>query len=230
MQTSRYFRPALFKFLRELKHNNNREWFAANKPRYQSEVRDPLLRFVSDFGPHLHQLSRHFVADARPVGGSLFRIYRDTRFSPDKRPFKTWAAAQFRHERGGDVHAPGFYLHLEPGEVLAATGIWHPDAETLARIRDAIVAHPRQWQRAVSGPKFKALCSLGGESLSRPPRGYNPEHPWIEDLKRKDFVGWTDFTQAQACAPDFLARFSAACAAAAPLMEFLTRAVGLDWS
>jgi len=229
MRTSRYFSPALFKFLRELKRNNNREWFAANHRRYESEVRDPLLRFVSDFAPHLRQISRHFAADARPVGGSLFRIYRDTRFSPDKRPFKTWAAAQFRHERGRDVHAPGFYLHLEPGEVFAAAGIWRPDSDTLAKIRDAIVAHPRSWKRAVSGKKFKALCALGGDSLERPPRGYDPEHPLLEDLKRKDFVCWTDFNQAQAGAPDFLARFTAAGRAAAPFMEFLTRAKNLDW-
>lgn len=224
-----YFRPALFKFLRELKRHNDREWFAANKTRYQEEVQAPLMRFVSDFRPQLLKLSRHFVADPRPVGGSIFRVYRDTRFSPDKKPFKTWAAAQFRHERGRDVHAPGFYLHLEPGDVFAAAGIWHPHSDTLARIRDAIVAKPKAWKRSISGPEFKSLCTLGGEALRRPPRGYDPDHPLLEDLKRKDFIGWTDFSEAEACAPDFLVRFAAACRAGAPLAAFLTKAIGLDW-
>jgi len=229
MTTTGYFSPALFKFLRELSRHNNREWFAENKTRFQEQVQAPLMRFVSDFRPHLRELSRHFLADPRPVGGSIFRIYRDTRFSPDKKPFKTWAAAQFRHERGRDVHAPGFYLHLEPGEVFAAAGIWRPEADALARIRDAIVARPPQWKRALSGKAFKALCTLGGETLRRPPRGYDPEHPLLEDLKRKDFICWTDFREADACAPDFLERFAAACRAGAPLAAFLTQALGLDW-
>ena len=137
-----HFAPALFAFLRELRENNNREWFQANKGRYEADVRDPLLRFIADFALPLHELSTHFVADPRPVGGSLFRIYRDVRFSKDKSPYKTQAAAHFRHERGKDVHAPGFYLHLEPDDVFAGAGIWHPDMKSLTKIRDAIVANP----------------------------------------------------------------------------------------
>ncbi len=116
MKRRSYFRPELFQFLRELKANNEKEWFQANKHRYESEVKEPMLRFISDFAPYLRQISRHVVADPRPVGGSMFRIYRDTRFFKDKSPYKTTAAAHFPHRDGGkDVHAPGFYLHIEPG-------------------------------------------------------------------------------------------------------------------
>src|SRR5688572_21278461 len=131
MLKSAYFTPRLFQFLRELKANNDRSWFQANKGHYESDVKQPLLEFIADFGPPLREISEHFDADPGPVGGSLFRIYRDTRFSRDKTPYKTHAAAHFRHERGKDVHAPGFYLHLEPDNVFAACGIWHPDSDTL---------------------------------------------------------------------------------------------------
>lgn len=142
-----HFTPELFRFLRELKRNNTREWFLANKERYEVFVRAPFLRFVGDFGPLLRRISPQFVADPRPVGGSLFRIYRDTRFSKDKRPYKTQVAAHFPHGAAGkDVHAPGFYLHLEPGGCFAAAGLWHPDPPALAEVRDAIVERPAAWR------------------------------------------------------------------------------------
>ena len=118
---------ALFDFLRDLRDNNDREWFAANKGRYVTDVRDPMLGFIADFAAPLAEISPHFVADPRANGGSLFRIYRDTRFSRDKTPYKTNVGAHFRHAAGKDAHAPGFYLHLEPGMCFAACGVWRPD-------------------------------------------------------------------------------------------------------
>jgi uncharacterized protein (TIGR02453 family) len=224
-----HFSPSLFAFLRELSRNNNREWFLANRARYEREVRDPLLQFIADFAHHLRRISPHFVADPRPVGGSLFRIYRDTRFSRDKRPYKTVAAAQFRHEQGKNVHAPGFYLHLEPGNVFAGAGLWHPDAETLRAVRDAIVAKSGNWKRAVSGKAFRERFELGGEALKRPPRGYDPEHPLIDDLKRRDFVAMTPFDDAEVLAADFLDRYAEVSRRARPFMRFLTVAVGLPF-
>jgi uncharacterized protein (TIGR02453 family) len=229
MASRPYFGPGLFDFLRELRQHNSRDWFLANKPRYESEVRDPMLRFITDFGPRLRAISRHFRADPRPVGGSLFRIHRDTRFSKDKTPYKTMVAAQFRHEAGGDVHAPGFYLHLEPGQVFAGAGLWRPDAGTLAKVRDTLVAHPERWTRAVSGRAFRKTVTFSGEMLARPPRGYDPAHPLIVDLKRKDFVVTAPLSEAAACAPDFMGRVTPVYQTAAPLVEFLTRAVGLRW-
>ena len=223
-----YVTPRTFAFLRELAANNDRGWFEANKQRYLAEVRDPLLRFVADFAPRLAKLSKHMVADPRPVGGSLFRIYRDTRFSKDKSPYKTQVGMSFRHDAGRDVHGPVFYLHLEPGTVFAAAGLWHPPAEVLKQVRDAIAEHPEAWQRATRGRRGVVLDEDGG-SLKRPPRGYDPEHPFVDDLRRTSFTSSTSFSQKHACAADFPARFAEACRAKAPLMQFLTGAVGLPF-
>jgi uncharacterized protein (TIGR02453 family) len=225
-----YFSPELFAFLTELRMNNNRTWFLANKDRYESAVRAPFLQFIADFGPLLRTISRHFVADPRPTGGSLFRIYRDARFSKDKSPYKTQAAAHFPHgATSKDVHAPGFYLHLEPGNCFAGAGLWHPDAPSLGQVRDAIVAHAAQWKRVNSAKAFTSRFASWGEKLKRAPSGYDPQHPCIEDLKRKDFVTTVRFTEGEACAPDFLDWFTESCRIAAPLMQFLTEAVGLPW-
>ena len=220
-----YVTPATFAFFRELAAHNDRAWFEKNKDRYHREVRDPLLRFVADFAPKLTKLGKHMVADPRPVGGSLFRIYRDTRFAKDKSPYKTHAGLTFRHEAGRDVHGPIFYLHLEPGRVFAACGMWHPAPEAVKAIRDAIVEKPERWRRAIAGLAFDP----GSDSLSRVPRGYDPEHPCAEHLKHKSFTASADFTQAQACAPDFLARYADACKKNLRLMEFLAGAVGLPF-
>jgi uncharacterized protein (TIGR02453 family) len=216
-----------FRFLTELAENNDREWFAANKQRYLDELRDPLLDWIEAFAPKLRKLSAHMLADPRPVGGSLFRVYRDTRFSKDKRPYKTHAGLSFRHADGRDVHGPIFYLHLEPGRIFTAAGLWHPPSETLRQVRDAIVAHPERWKRATRGRG----CAIddGGESLKRAPRGYDPEHPLVEELKRKSFTASTEFMQKQACAVDFADRVASAYRSATPLMQFLTSAVGLRW-
>jgi uncharacterized protein (TIGR02453 family) len=219
----------VFRFYRELAKNNDREWFHRNKSRYEKQVRDPLLQFVSDFGPHLYRINPHLVADPRPVGGSLFRIHRDVRFSKDKSPYKSHAGLRFPHEDAKTVHAPGYYLHLEPGSVFAGAGIWHPDPVTLGRVRDAIVADPRGWKRAISAKRFRERCGLGGESLKTPPKGYDPDHALIEDLKRKDFVAYATFTEDQAGSRDFLKRFADACSAMKPFMAFVTRVVGALW-
>ena len=220
-----YITPRTFRFFRELARHNDREWFEANKRRYLEEVRDPLVRSIEAFGPKLARISAHMVADPRPVGGSLFRIYRDTRFSKDKHPYKTHAGLSFRHADGRDVHAPVFYLHLEPGSVFAAAGMWRPPAESVKLVRDAIVAHPERWKRVTH------TCPLGepGDGLQRTPRGYDPEHPLVADLKRQSFITTTSFTEKEASAPDFLDRFAQACRRATPLMRFLTGAVGLPW-
>ena len=229
MPTSPHFSPALFGFLRRLGRNNNREWFQANKPAYERDVRDPLLRFIADFAPHLKRISPHFVADPKPVGGSMFRIYRDTRFSRDKRPYKTVASAQFRHEQGKDAHAPGFYLHLEPGNVFAGVGLWRPDGPTLRAVRDAIVDAPANWKRAKAAKTFRARFALAGESLKRPPRGYDAEHPMVEDLMRKDFVAFAGFDDADVFRANFLRRYADTLRSAKPFMAFLTKGVGLPW-
>lgn len=229
MSVNVHFGPQLFEFLRELKDNNERNWFEANRERYEAHVRGPLLEFIAAFGPRLKEISPRYVADARPSGGSMFRIHRDVRFSRDKRPYKTMAALHFRHERARDVHAPGFYLHLEPGEVFCAVGIWRPDQPTLEMVRGCIVANPDVWRAATSGRRFQTTYRFEGESLKCPPKGYDAGHPLIEELKRKDFVAVARFTEAGSCEPDFVERYAGACGVAAPFMEWITGAVGLEW-
>jgi uncharacterized protein (TIGR02453 family) len=224
-----HFTPALFRFLRSLRRHNDREWFAANKDRYERDVRDPLLRFIDAAASPLRSISREVVADPRPVGGSMFRIYRDTRFSADKSPFKTHVAAHFRHRAGKDVHAPGYYLHLAPGEVFAGAGVWRPDTSSLLAIREAIAARPQAWSRATSGSAFRKMCVVGGEASARPPRGFDPHHPLIDQLKRKEFIAGHEWTEDDAVADDFLDRFIAFCRAASTMNAFLASALGKHW-
>ncbi len=226
---SPYITPVLFDFLRDLKQNNDKAWFEENKQRYESVVREPLLKFIADFAIHLAKISPYFEADPRKVGGSLFRIYRDIRFSTDKSPYKTHAGIQFRHESGRDVHAPGFYLHLEPDNVCTAIGVWQPDIETLGKIRDAIVAHPTRWQKIFSDEKFAAIFTLEGDKLKKAPKGYDPNHTLIEILKYKELYIFTSFSEGKACTVDFIERYAEVCHLAKPFIEFLTKAIGLPW-
>src|SRR4029450_921750 len=138
------FGPELFAFLADLRANNNRDWFAENKQRYEDQLLEPALTFIATFAPHLEKISPHFRADARPSGGSLFRIYRDTRFSKDKSPYKTNLGIHFRHERAKDAHAPGFYLHIGPDEGFAGAGMWHPDTQPANGGRGGIGEEPRR--------------------------------------------------------------------------------------
>ena len=224
-----HFTPALFEFLAELAANNRREWFQINKVRYQRDVQDPLVQFVADFGGMLRGISPHMVADPRRSGGSVFRIYRDVRFSKDKSPYKTNAGIHFRHEVGREVHGPGLYLHMEPGNVFAGAGIWNPNSATTEKIREAIVAKPGKWEKIVDDDGFASTFSLEGDSLKRAPRGFDAGHPHIEYLKLKSFVAITPFTEEEACSPAFIDLYAGACRVAAPFAEFLTTAVGLDW-
>jgi len=219
--------PALFRFVGELAANNDRDWFAANKERYEREVREPALAFVTAFGPYLEGISAHFVADARKVGGSLFRIHRDTRFSKDKSPYKTHTGIQFRHERARDAHTPGFYLHLEPRRVFVGVGIWRPPTADARSIRAGIDADPEGWRRAAHGRRFRGSFELAGESLKRPPAGFAADHPLLEDLKRKDFIATARLTQRQVTAPDFVERFADLCRTGKPYVAFLCDSLGL---
>ena len=192
--------PETFHFLGELARNNDRDWFNANKQRYIEEVRDPLCSFIEAFAPRLAKIHANLVADSRPNGGSLLRIYRDTRFSKDKRPYHSCAGISFRHLRGRDVAAPEVYLHIEPDNIFAASGMWSPPSASLTQIRDAIVDQPERWKR------LRQTLDEYDDGLQRTPRGYDPEHPFVEDLKRKNFTQSTDFTAEEACAPGFLAQ------------------------
>jgi uncharacterized protein (TIGR02453 family) len=226
-QTS--FGPELFEFLVDLRANNNRDWFAANKHRYEEHLLEPALAFVDAFAPRLEAISPHFRADARPSGGSLFRIYRDTRFSKDKTPYKTNVGIHFRHERAKDAPAPGYYLHIGPGEVFAGGGIWHPSTDAATRIREAIVADPERWKSATRRGTFAKRLELGGDSLKRVPSWADPAHPFADDLKRKDYFGWARLSEEELLAPGFVDEYATICRAAAPLMQFLCNALDVPY-
>ncbi|MCP5418824.1 MAG: DUF2461 domain-containing protein [Chromatiaceae bacterium] len=180
-------------FLTQLNANNHREWFNQRKAAYETLIREPALTFISDVAPLLGKISPHFDAIAKKSGGSLMRVYRDTRYSKDKTPYKTNIGIQFRHRFGKDVHAPGFYLHIEPGNCFIGAGIWRPDATAVSKIRDFLVDNPAAWRKAKAHPPFRKHFVLTGESLQRPPRGYPREHELSEDLKRKDFIACRAF-------------------------------------
>jgi uncharacterized protein (TIGR02453 family) len=220
------FGPELFAFLADLRAHNDREWFNANKQRYEEHVLEPALAFIEDVGYRLQGVSPHFRADPRRSGGSLFRIHRDTRFSKDKTPYKTNTGMYFRHEAGRDAHAPGYYLHLAPGEVFGGGGIWHPDTKALAKIREAIVRDGAGWRTATT---LENGLELGGDSLKRVPSGFDKEHPHAEDLKRKDYFASVRLSEDAPTAPGFLDHYTRVCESTAPLMRFLCGALSLPY-
>ena len=217
-----YFDQRTFTFLKGLARNNNRDWFQTHKDDYEADLKEPFLDFISDAGPQLAKISKHIVADPRPNGGSLFRIYRDVRFSKDKSPYKTHAGAHFR-VGGKGVHGPGYYLHIEPGECFVAGGMWIPDPKALQMIRERIVAKPAEWK------KVRGTLDHGEDSLKRPPQGFDPDHPMIEDLKRKSFTASKRLTDKQVTGADLMKSFIGACREIAPMMGFLSSAVGVRW-
>ncbi len=220
MKGTAYFTPELFVFLKQLRRHNHREWFLKNKDRYEEAAKLPALRFIADLSLRVGEISPWIVASPK----SLFRIYRDVRFSSDKSPYKTHIGMHFSHAAGKEVHAPGYYLHLEPGSCFAAAGCWHPDPRSLARIRDALAWQQDDWKNVRRQVELSDM-----EGLSRPPRGYSAEHPFIKDLKRKDFVATVNFADSDVCSPKFLREFVVACKEMAPLVAFLSKALKLGF-
>ena len=240
--TDAHFSPATFKFLRQLARNNSKDWFAAHKAEYEAAVKAPCLAFIADLAAPLAKISPQMVASPKPVGGSLFRIYRDTRFSSDKTPYKTHAGMSFFHAATkqvaraaganammGRLDAPVFYLHLEPGASFLGGGLWHPQPDTLKRIRANIVSNPASWKKATRDPKFLKQFALGGDSLQRPPAGYPADHDLIEDLKRKDFVASCALSDEEVCAPSFLKEAVRRYALMAPMIDWLCASLDLEF-
>ncbi len=224
-----YFTPASFRFLRSLDSNNSRDWFHAHKDDYERHVREPFLQLIGDLQAPLAKISPHYRADPRKNGGSLFRIFRDTRFSHNKLPYKPWQGARFFHERRHEIPAPSFYMHIQPGECFAGGGMWHPESDALKHIRAFLADNPAAWKRATRSKAFSEHLSLGGETLVRPPRGYDPTHELIDDLKRKDFVASAGFSEELACSADLLPWLVATFKQVAPLVDYLCAAQELEF-
>ncbi len=215
--------PELFDFLRELEQNNDREWFKAQKKRYEAEVVDPVTDFIINMAPRVAAISPHITVDPRPNGGSRFRIYRDTRFSKDKSPYKTHVGCQFRHAAGKDAHAPGFYVHLGPGEVFFGGGVWGPQGEALRNIRQRIVDKPARWEEAIEG------IDLRGDQLVRAPKGFDADHPLINDLRRKSFFSFQDADEKLATSARFEDAVETQFEKVAPLMGFVADALEVEF-
>jgi uncharacterized protein (TIGR02453 family) len=229
MASAGYFTTDGIRFLVDLRTHNAKPWFDANKERFEAGLREPGLRLVADLEPVLKKISKHFVADVKPSGGSMSRIYRDTRFSKDKSPYKTALFFHFYHARGTEDATPAFYFHLEPGASTVGGGVWHPAPTMLDKIRRAIVKSPSGWDKAKGKSGVGAACAMGGEMLKKVPRGYLPDDPNAEDLKRKDFGVYQSAPDALLTSPKLPAELGRRFAAAAPLLAFLCQAVGLPF-
>jgi uncharacterized protein (TIGR02453 family) len=228
----RHFSPALFTFLRELEAENEKTWWDANKNRYLAQVRDPAIDFIIDFGARLEKISPHFVADAKSTGGSLMRPYRDTRFSSDKTPYKTHVGIHFRHEMGRDIHAPGYYLHLEPGSCFAGVGLWHPETAVARALRQAIHDDVEEWSSATKNAGFQGTWSLDqddDEMLKRVPSGFEPDHPHAHDLRMKSFIAGASLNQRQVTSSGFDEMLAGMFTRATGFTRFLCEALDLPF-
>jgi uncharacterized protein (TIGR02453 family) len=224
-----YFTAATFKFQRDLAKNNNRTWFAANKKRYEDVLRDPFLRLIEDMQAPLAKISKHYRADPKPSGGSLFRIYRDTRFRNDKTPYKTWAGARFGHERRREIEAPSFYLHIQQRDSFAGGGLWHPEPPTLKKIREFLADNPAAWKKAVHGKAFRERFEFWGEALTRPPRGFDPKHELIEHIKRRNFAAGAAIADAIVTSDELLPVVVDTFKRIAPMLDYLCAALELEF-
>lgn len=228
----KYFGRAAFDFLKELEANNNKQWWESNKDRYIAVIREPALDFIDDFGKRLETLSSHYVADTRTNGGSLMRPYRDVRFSNDKTPYKTNIGIHFRHEGGKDVHAPGFYLHLEPSACFAGVGLWNPEPKVAREIRRAISDDPVAWRKATKSKSFADCWSIEHNdetTLKRIPKELDQNHPFPDDLRLKSFTAGSRLSQRMVTSEGFDGELARLFKNASAYMRFLSQAIGVDY-
>lgn len=225
------FNDQFWQFFDQLKENNNRQWFNENKERYKNEIVTPIMDFIVDMGVRLKDISPHYTAIPKASGGSMFRIYRDARFSKNKQPYKEHAGIQFRHKLGKDAHAPGFYIHLERDNIFYGGGIWTPESSALGEIRDRIAYYPKKWQAVIENEDLiEKFSNISGDGLKRPPRGYDGDHKYIEDLKRKSFFALyhlEDFDLVKSA--KFLDEVANSFEVASPLMAFLCDARAIEF-
>jgi len=179
------FPPETLKFLRQLKRNNNREWFLANKDTYEKKVKAPMMDLVIALGGAMQNFAPELIVDPKRA---LFRIYRDTRFSKDKRPYKTHISALFAPRGVPKLSGASLYFHIEPAEVIVAGGVYGPDSATLRVLRQHVAAHWEDLLAITNRKDFKKLFgSIEGDQLKRPPLGFPPDHAAIDLLRHKQF-------------------------------------------
>jgi uncharacterized protein (TIGR02453 family) len=226
------FSPAALRFLRQLKRENRREWFEANRSVYDDVVRPTLMALVEAVDDRLAQVAPEFVGDTKR---SVFRIHRDVRFSKDKSPYKTNVAAWFFHRRAGkgvgssspDGGAAGFYLHVEPGASMVGGGLWMPMKPQLTAVRDAIAAKTDLFEATMASPFRRRFGSLDEEAkLTRPPKGYPADHPALEWLKHRSFTAGRPLTDAEVGSPTLPDKAVKDFVRLLPFVRFLNAALG----
>jgi uncharacterized protein (TIGR02453 family) len=226
------FRPEAIQFLADLAQNNSREWFQPRKAEYERLLKEPLealcVALDAEFG------ARAIPLRADPAK-SPFRIYRDVRFSKDKSPYKTAAAASFPwlDREGGpaegrshteNVHASGGYFHLQPGEIFVGGGVWHPDPSWIAAFRHRVADEYDGFREIVEAPAFReafGAVSDDGESLKRVPTGFPPDHPAADVLRKKNVTFGRRLSDEEALSPALPSTIAEAFAIAVPLMRYL---------
>lgn len=211
-------------FLSSLKKNNNKPWFEKNRKAYDAAKENMLMLSAA----MIKQLSKTVPAllSIQPKD-TLFRINRDVRFSKDKSPYKT-NMGMYLNPEGKKADSPGYYIHIEPGKSFMAAGLWMPQPNTLAKIRQEIDYNLKDWQKILSGKSFKQSYEKGmsqEDRLSRPPKGYDKENPAAEYLQLKSFVVIRPLTDAEIMTKDFVKNAAKHFAAAKPMIDFLKTAI-----
>jgi uncharacterized protein (TIGR02453 family) len=217
-------------YLSDLGAHNDKRWYDAQRSRLERDLVEPCRGLVRRLTGELGAVFPEITGSDAKVGGSLTRLHRDVRFSTDKRPFHTHVGMHFWHRSGKKMEVPGFFLRVSPEEVLLGTGLHGPEPETLETIRTALDRDRKGWEKASRDPAFVRLWGgLEGESLKRVPAPWPADHPFAEDLRRKDFTAFARWKGAEATKPGFAARAVEHWRASGPLMGFLCRATGLKF-
>lgn len=220
------FTSATLSFLRAIKRNNNREWFHARKDKYEQHVRAPMIAVIEQLAVDFRRFAPEIVASPKT---SLYRIYRDTRFSEDKRPLKTQVAASFRWRDLPKGEGAGLYLEVNPEWVWFGGGFYAPETAHLVRIREHIADTYPEIHRIARAAAFrKAVGELDGERLTRVPRGYPKDHPAAEYLRYRNFLAGVEFPPTFATSPKFYPTLLATYRAIMPLVRFLNAALDTE--
>jgi uncharacterized protein (TIGR02453 family) len=218
----RGFAPEAIEFLRELKNNNDREWFTPRKAIYEERLRLPMIELVRAIHGEMLSFAPEYVGEpARCV----FRIYRDTRFSKDKTPYKTHIAASF-FRNGLDKRGAGYYLGISPEDIHVGGGLYAPEPDVLLAVRRLIADDFGAFRKTFEAPRIARLAGeIQGESMTRPPKGFDPEHPAVEHLKRKQHHFMVRLEPELATTSKLLAEVVKRFEAMTPLVRFLDSAL-----
>jgi uncharacterized protein (TIGR02453 family) len=196
-----HLRPEGLKFLRGLEKHNDREWFTPRKATYEAELKEPMLAIIRKVTDAMIDFAPNHV---RPAEKSLFRIYRDTRFSNNKLPYKTHVAAWWSHSGLEKTSGAGYYFQVSPKGVVIAAGAYMPEKEQLAAIRHWLLENHKEFRKLLNKPAVrKTFAEFEGEALTRPPKGFPPEHPAMDLIKCKQWGLSTTLPVAASLKPDF---------------------------